>query len=110
MDNDSLRLDLVLDWPTEQIDALAPAQIETMAYGINYFEFGHTIDWTPARGAAMQRLRERLTALRSQPMPAVPPPAQIRCDCGHTVSAKLAMGTARGTACPDCYDTLEDDA
>lgn len=37
-----------------------------------------------------------------------PPPALVRCDCGHSVERVLVMSASRGTSCPDCYDRMSD--
>lgn len=34
--------------------------------------------------------------------------ATVRCDCGHTVEAKVAMRASLGSSCPECYDRMSD--
>ena len=80
---------------------------ECDSYGVRHGEFSVS-EYGQERHDTMQLARQRVWAIDAEraAKPKTTARAMVECDCGHMASHR--MSTARGSACPACYDRMSE--
>ena len=79
-------------------------ELEQLSYGVKYFSFGFSLEYTRQRRAKLVKMQQRLKELEEQKVTQQNNDTRTICDCGH--KADFPMTTSNGTSCPRCYDRM----
>jgi len=92
----------------EEISSISDEKIQSISYGIKYFNFYG--DFTPRKGQILALLSDRLKNIESKKevLNESKEKKVVLCDCGHEVEKVLVMSASFGSCCADCYDDMID--